>query len=45
MGAFILFLLPVWVGRWGAASIFLFSLTEEIIGRWSFYEHLHRRIL
>jgi anaerobic dimethyl sulfoxide reductase subunit B (iron-sulfur subunit) len=32
-------------GKLAAVSIFILALSEECIGRWLFYEHLHRRVL
>jgi anaerobic dimethyl sulfoxide reductase subunit B (iron-sulfur subunit) len=33
------------VGRWLALPILILALGEEALGRWLFYEHLHRRVL
>jgi DMSO reductase anchor subunit len=33
------------VERWLVVLIFLIALTEEALGRWLFYEHLHQRVL
>ena len=44
-GVVMMLLLPYPVGRWGVVPIFLIALLEEVLGRWLFYEHLHRRPL
>jgi anaerobic dimethyl sulfoxide reductase subunit B (iron-sulfur subunit) len=44
-GIVALFVIPDSVGRWTIVPIFIIALFEETIGRWLFYEHLHRRIL
>jgi len=38
-------IVPGSVGKSAAISILTLALSEECIGRWLFYEHLHRRVL
>ena len=38
-------IIPGSVGKWVTVLIFILALIEECIGRWLFYEHLHRRVL
>ena len=45
LGMVMLFILPDTVGRWIILPVFLIVLSEEAIGRWSFYEHVNQRIL
>jgi DMSO reductase anchor subunit len=45
VGVTAMFLVPLSVGRWIILPIFIIALIEEILGRWLFYEHLHRRAL
>jgi len=45
IGVITIFFLPNTVRVWLLVPVFLVVLSEEIIGRWLFYEHLHQRIL
>lgn len=45
VGVAAMYLLPDAARIWLAVPILIIALTEEIIGRWLFYEHLHHRII
>jgi anaerobic dimethyl sulfoxide reductase subunit B (iron-sulfur subunit) len=45
VGVVIMSLTPTEVGMWMLVPIFLMALSEEIVGRWLFYEHLGHRPL
>ena len=45
IGAGIMSIAPNQFGMWISLPIFLIVMVEEIIGRWLFYEALHRKAL
>ena len=45
IGVAAMYIVPSAVRGWLMIPIFLIVLLEETVGRWLFYEHLHRRIL
>jgi len=45
IGVTAIFFVPNMIRMWLTIPIFLIVLSEEVIGRWLFYKHLHQRIL
>jgi anaerobic dimethyl sulfoxide reductase subunit B (iron-sulfur subunit) len=45
VGTLGVYVVPNAIGRWPALPIFAIVLIEEALGRWSFYEQLHQRLL